>query len=153
MCSNHDAHINALIDCLNGRDTQQRMDANGRLHELLGDRLPRYLLLRYHTQKHWQSRHDYVYQAQIYARRSEDAIALGKLAVSDRSKEVRFRACALLAYSSRRDLLPFLQEKLEKAKDPETREDIIAAMDAITEQNHHYFMDRDHSGKLKWYVE
>ena len=55
----------------------------------------------------------------------------------------------LLAYSLRKELLPFLEEELARAKDEETREDILAAMDAIVEQNHNYFVDSEHTGKLK----
>jgi hypothetical protein len=54
----------------------------------------------------------------------------------------------LLAYSLRRELLPFLEQELASSADEKTRGDIEAAMDAIAEQNQHYFADRDHSGKV-----
>ena len=59
----------------------------------------------------------------------------------------------LLAYSLRTNLLPFLEAALDKARDEETRNDITAAMDAIIEQNHNFFIDRNHTGKVKWNVE
>ena len=153
MCSTSNAEVHALLEALDGSESDQAYDARGRLRELLGDDLPNYLLARYRSQRHWRRRTDYVYEALRYARRSEEAVNLGKLAVSDRSKMVRHRACALLAYSLRRDLLPFLEEELAKAKDGETRDDIVAAMDAIVEQNHHYFVDRNHTGDWTWNVE
>lgn len=35
---------------------------------------------------------------------------------------------------------------------PTTAEDAAAAIDAIERQNHHLFVDRDHSGRVRWSV-
>jgi hypothetical protein len=83
-----------------------------------------------------------------YARESDDAVALGRDALHDRSKVVRYRACMLLAYSLRRDALPELREVLQSLEGKAGHEDVEAAIDAITRQNHHYFIDRVHSGKV-----
>ena len=37
-------------------------------------------------------------------------------------------------------------------KDGRTVEDALAAIDAIESRNHHYFVDRDHSGRVHWCV-
>ncbi len=153
MSSTTESEVDALIDHLDGRDTEQHWNAVRRLRELFGDDLPSVLLDSYRSQTQWRRRNSYLYHAIGYARRNDDAVSLGKLAVGDRSKMVRYRACMLLAYSLRQDLLPFLEEQLAKTKDEETREDLIAAMDAIVEQNHNYFADRDHSGMVKLIVE
>ena len=153
QCSNQicssDADISTLLDSLDGSGSETEWSAACRLREVLGNNLPRYLLARYRSQKHWGPRTAYLYHALRYARLSDDAVNLGMLAVGDRSKVVRSRACMLLAYSLRTDLLPFLEAELDKAKDEETRNDITAAMDAIVEQNHNFFVDRNHTGKVR----
>jgi hypothetical protein len=148
MTSKVEASIDALIDCLDGSGSDSEWKAVDRLRETLNDDLPKYLLARYKSQGSWKARSSYVYHATRYAKESEAAIELGKLAVSDKSSVVRYRACKLLAYSLRRELLPFLEQERFKATDEKTLGDIEAAMDAIAEQNHNFFADRDHSGKV-----
>ena len=147
-----DGNVDALLDRLDGSSSDRAWEAAHRLRDLLGDSLPSYLLARYRTESHWGPRTAYVFHAIGYARQSDDAVNLGKLAVGDRSKVVRYRGCMLLAYSLRRDLLPFLEQELKNAKDEETQNDIIAAMDSIVEQNYNYFVDREHTGKVTWRV-
>jgi len=60
-------------------------------------------------------------------------------------------ALAIIAYSQRRDLLPALLPLLDH-RDKKTQADAAAAIDAIEQQNHHYWMDRDHSGRMFWVV-
>jgi hypothetical protein len=67
----------------------------------------------------------------------------------DRSYAVRHYGCALLAYSLRTEALPTLSILL-KHSDQRTVADARAAMDAIKRKNHYLFMDRDHSGKIRW---
>ena len=148
MTSNPEASVDDLLDALDGSGSEREWEAADRLRTILDDDLPKYLLTRYRSQKSWKPRSSYVYHATRYAKQSEAAIKLGKLAVGDKSSVVRYRACKLLAYSLRRELLPFLEQRLSKAKDEKARGDIEAAMDAIVQQNHNYFVDRDHSGKV-----
>ena len=56
-----------------------------------------------------------------------------------------------LAYALRADALPAL-EALRQHADARTREDADRAIDAIRNQKHHYFVDRDHSGRSFWVV-
>lgn len=87
-----------------------------------------------------------------YARKSEDALALGLEAIVDRSKIVRYRGAMLLAYSQRKDALPYLRAALVSLRDGPGADDLLAAIDAIENANHNYFVDREHSGKMKWEV-
>lgn len=50
-----------------------------------------------------------------------------------------------MAYLLRTDQLSYLRQAGSES-DEQTRADIEAAIDAIENQNHHYFVDRDHSG-------
>ncbi len=86
-----------------------------------------------------------------YARVSEAAFQLGVAGLSDRASIVRYRACAVLAYSLRCDALPHL-EGLLKHQDQKSVEDARAAIDAIKRKNHHYFVDREHTGQMFWEV-
>ena len=84
-----------------------------------------------------------------FSRTSDEVFEMGRTAVQDRSYAVRHYACALLAYSLRRDALLILKPLL-KHSDARTVEDAKAAIDAIKSKNHNYFKDRDHSGKVLW---
>jgi len=114
----------------------------------LGEQVLPYFLEAYPKAKRWQQRASFLYRAISYARTSEIAVKLGLLGLFDRSKEVRYRACMLLACSLRKDCLPSLHQALETATG-ETISDIEAAIDAIESTNHNYFVDREHSGMIK----
>ena len=117
----------------------------------LGPTVAPYLLDAYPTAKRWQGRTALVFHAIRFARTSEAAYALGLRALGDKSYMVRYRACMVLAYSLRADAIPALQALLQHA-DARTREDAARALDAIHHQNHHYFVDRAHSGRSFWVV-
>jgi hypothetical protein len=76
---------------------------------------------------------------------------VGLAALADRSTVVRYRACGLCAYPLRQDALPGLR-LLVSHKDKRTSEDAAAAIDAIEQQNHHLFVDREHSGRSFWVI-
>ena len=82
---------------------------------------------------------------------SEAAFRLGLAACGDKATLVRYRACGLLAYSLRADALPTLEAML-RHRDRRTAEDAAAAIDAIRSRNHHYFIDREHTGRIFWQV-
>jgi hypothetical protein len=84
-----------------------------------------------------------------FSRESDVAFRMGIEASNDRAYAVRHYGCAILAYSLRDDALPILAALLKHA-DPRTAEDARAAIDAIKSRNHHFFKDRDHSGKVYW---
>ena len=80
-----------------------------------------------------------------------DIVPLAIGALSDRAYLVRELACSILAYSLRPDVVPNLQAAMERG-DPKTRADAMAAIDAIAHQNHHYYVDRQHTGHARWVV-
>ena len=102
--------------------------------------------------KWFQVRREIAFHAIRFARVSDDAFAIGRMAVEDKSSIVRYRGCCVLAYSLRPDALPAL-EKLLGHPDPRTDDDVRAAIDAIRSRNHHYFVDRGHTGRSFWLVD
>lgn len=117
----------------------------------LGIAIVPYLADAYPIMKKWQGRVSLVFHSMRYAKESEEAYQLGIRALNDRAKLVRYRACGLLAYSQREEAIPHLK-KLLRHGDSETVADAKAAIDAIKRRNHHYFIDRNHSGKIFWEV-
>jgi len=117
----------------------------------LGPAVAPYLLEAYPAAKRWQARTALVFHAIRFARASEAAYALGLRALDDKSYMVRYRACMVLAYALRAEAIPALAALLQHA-DARTREDAARALDAIRHQNHHYFVDRAHSGRSFWVV-
>lgn len=86
-----------------------------------------------------------------YARRREEVVLLARSALGDRAYLVRNYACDILAYSLRQDVIPDLEALLVHPH-PETRADAAAAIDAIKSKNHHYSLDREHTGSTYWVV-
>jgi hypothetical protein len=111
----------------------------------LGDAFPKLLLEKYRTAKKFGDRASCVYHATKYAKSNEAAYTLGIEALRDRSKVVRYRACRLLAVAQREEAIGSLERLLF---DPISGSDAKAAIDAIRRRNLHYFVDRDHSGKI-----
>jgi HEAT repeat protein len=91
-----------------------------------------------------------MYRLVSYSRTRPSVVALGIFALTDKSRIVRYHACAALAYSLQLSALIPLQELLSHP-DKETRQDAAAAIDAIQSKNHHYFADRNHSEKVFWH--
>lgn len=117
----------------------------------LGKGVVRYFAKAYPLFRKAQGRVSLVFHSIGYARNSEEAFQLGVAALRDKATLVRYRACGLLAYSLRKDALPYLQDASHHS-DNKTAEDARAAIDAIRKQNHHLFVDRDHSGRIEWVV-
>ena len=84
-----------------------------------------------------------------FAREQSAVVDLATRALTDEAELVRREACAVLAFSLREDVLPAL-EALASRPDDAAREWAVAAMDAITHRNHHYFLDRAHTGTIRW---
>ena len=137
--------IEQLLDRLDGTGSDDEWSAALELRTRLGKDLPDLLLSRYRHAKKWATRSSCVYHAIRYANDSDAAVELALLAINDRAKVVRYRACMLVACSQRKDLLPRLRRLLTDVEN-DTKADLLAAIDAIESQNHNYFVDRDHSG-------
>ena len=116
-----------------------------------GEAVVPYFREAYPTFRKWQGRVSLVYHSIRFARESEDAFQLGLAALADRATLVRYRACSLLAYSLRDDAIGPLERILDHP-DAETVADAKAALDAIRNRNHHFFVDRAHSGRSFWRV-
>ena len=143
------AEIRRLVAKI-GADSPAAADAWEALRPLGAAVVP-YLAEAYTRAKRWQGRVALVFHAIRHARTSEAAFQLGLQALGDRSHLVRYRACMVLAYALRREALPALVAAT-KHEDERTAEDARAAIDAIEHRNHHYFVDRDHSGRSYWEV-
>jgi hypothetical protein len=144
------SEIRAAVKDLNCKTVAGEQAAWARLQHLGVEVVP-YLREAYPTFSRWQGRVSLVFHSIRYACISEDAFQLGLEALNDRATVVRYRACALVAYSLRRDAL-FALKKLLSHADSKTVEDAKAAMNAIRKQNHHLFQDRDQSGMVRWVV-
>lgn len=142
--------IRACVARLDTRHVGEADKAWGELRHL-GNAVVPYLLEEFRRAKRSELRVALVFHAIRFAQTSDDAISLGLEALKDRATLVRYRACGLLAYSLRRDALPELRGLLSH-HDTRTVADAKAAIDAIENQNHHLFVDRDHSGRVKWDV-
>lgn len=86
-----------------------------------------------------------------FARMRDDVVQLARGALHDPTCPVRSEACSILAYSLREDALRDLATLLDHAH-PKTRADAAAAIDAIRSRNHHYYVDRSHTGATFWGV-
>ncbi len=143
-----DEQIKKLVLKLEASEQLQREEAWTQLKTLGEDVVP-HLAFGYSKIKKAKGRVACVFYSQRYARTSEVAYQLGVSALADRATLVRYRACGLLAYSLRTDAISHLEVLLQH-KDPETVADAKAAIDAIKNKNHHFFIDRDHSGRCFW---
>lgn len=145
-----DTQIKKALAQLGSPRAREREDAWIELKPL-GVAVVPLLAKAYSETKRREGRIGCVFHSIKFARVSEASFQLGLTALKDRATLVRYRACALLAYSLRTDAIPFLKPLLNHV-DPATSADARAAIDSITNQNHHYFIDRRHSGKSFWEV-
>jgi hypothetical protein len=139
--------VTERLDRLDGSGSDSELSAAEQLRQL-GLELPRLLLQKFHSANAWQVRASCVYHAMKYARESDDAATLGREAVRDKSRIVRYRGSMLLSYSLRKEVLPDLESALQWWAGGPGEDDLRAAIDAIESQNHHYFIDREHTGKM-----
>ncbi|HSQ30427.1 MAG TPA: hypothetical protein VLN49_11290 [Gemmatimonadaceae bacterium] len=144
-----DAEIRRLVAAI-AEDSAAAAEAWEALRPLGAAVVP-YLAEAYTKAKRWRGRVALVFHAIRHARASEAAFQLGLQALGDRSHLVRYRACMVLAYALRPEALPALRVAAAH-EDERTAEDARAAIDAIEHRNHHYFVDRDHSGRSYWDV-
>jgi hypothetical protein len=117
----------------------------------LGPVVVPYLVDAYPTARRAEARTALVYHCIRYARTSEEAFQLGLLALNDRARPVRHRACGLLAYSLRHDALPALRLAAQH-QDIDTATEARAAIRAIEGHDHHLYIDRSGSGRSFWVV-
>jgi hypothetical protein len=140
--------IESLLQRLDGSGSDDEWAAAKELRTL-GNAPPELLLRRYRVAREWKVRSSCVYHALRYARECEASVTLGREAIRDKSKVVRYRACMLLAYAQRKDSLPDLREAQMRLGNNPGADDVAAAIDAIESENQHYFVDRHHTGKMR----
>ncbi len=136
--------IASKLSCLDGRGSDREYDAVKSLSSL-GERFSELLLEKYRCSRKWGERSSCVYHAIKLAISDEAAYQLGMEALRDKSKHVRYRACMLLAVAQNKKALGELRGLLRNSA---SSEDAKAAIDAIENHNHHYFIDRNHSGMV-----
>ena len=144
--------VQELLTRLDGSGSETEWEAVLELRTTEGDRLPSLLLKHFRSSPRAGARASCVYHATRFAKTNQEALTLGLEALADRAHAVRNRACALLAFSQRTDMLPMLRARLEAVPD-DSKGDLCAAIDAIESRNHNFFLDRDHSGKVAWNVD
>jgi hypothetical protein len=144
------AEIRARVARLDTTSVPEEAAAWAELRSL-GVAVVPYLAEAYRAFRKAPGRAALVFHCIRHARVSDDAFRLGLEALADKATQVRYRACGLLAYALRREAVPHLTPLLQHA-DPHTVADAKAAIDAITQQNHHYFVDRAHTGRARWQV-
>lgn len=145
-------HIQELMSCIDGSGSDREWEAVEKLRSMELD-FPKILRAAFHASQTWKVRSACVYHAIRYARESEDAVALGLAAITDKAKGVRYRGAMLLAYSQRQDTLPALRAAHQAFATAAGAGDLEAAIDAIESQNHHYFLDRGHTGTTTWVID
>ena len=112
--------------------------------------IPRFIAA-YPRLRNAAGRNSVMYGLVPFARQRPEVVELAKAALNDPAYMPRMQACSLLAYALRQDAVPHLKPLL-KHRDKKTRDDAKAALAAIKHQNHHYWLDRSHSGKFLWTV-
>lgn len=146
------ASFDEVLSTYNGLKGNELGQAQLRLFERHGlEALVPMLVLAYPKIRHGEGRASILFWLPRYARRRSDVIDLARTALADRAYLARSEACGILAYSLRDDVISDLELLLGHAH-PETRADATAAIDAIKHKNHHYFVDRKHSGNTFWNV-
>jgi HEAT repeat protein len=119
--------IHECLTALDGRSAQGEYEAIARL-EASGINVPELLLRRYRTSRRWSDRALCLRLCTRYAKSDEPAFHLGILALDDRSKIVRQKACLLLAATQSKEAVGHLERLLS---DPGCRENATSAIRAI----------------------
>lgn len=116
-----------------------------------GDDVAPYLAAEYDHANGAEARAHLIHHSIPFARRRTESFRLGLHGLEDRARQVRHEACALLAYAQRMEAMPALEALLDH-RDPDTRDDAVAALVALETGNHHYFRDRDRTDAIFWVV-
>lgn len=136
-----------LIMRLDTNSSQEQENVWTEIKQLKID-IPYYFLLAYPKFKKWKGRLHLLFYCVKYSRINENAFKLGLEGLKDKATLVRYRAASVLAYSLRKEAIPYLEKNLDH-KDLETRKDCERAIKAIQQNNHHLFME----GRVhKWIV-
>jgi hypothetical protein len=138
---------NPLFLQIDGHGSEREFSAIRQLRKCYGTEFPRVMVELYNQSARAEPRASALYHSFGAAKENSYTKELGLRAVLDRSKIVRYRACQLLAYSQDQSLLPEMYRLLESIPS-QSKADFSAAIDAIELQNHNYFLDREHTGRI-----
>lgn len=141
--------VASFLSQLDGSGSVKEWEIIHLLRSELKEEFPSHLLELYNRSRKWNIRISCVYHATRYSRTVEDALTLGIVALKDKSRNVRQRACRLLAWSLNPKALKYLYDAVKIEQNQSVRTDILAAIDAIKSKNSDYFVDRDRSGMIK----
>ena len=147
MCSDAEQLLIRFRNDPFNKSSVERISSD-QLRLVLGEALPELMLKEYRNASNYLVRVRCVWISTGYCRRNDAAVELGKLALLDKSKVVRYRARVLLACSLKYDAIPDVKQAIERSKDQKERQELLAVLDAIENQNHTYFWDLDHGGKF-----
>jgi len=103
-----DENVHKYLARLEGRPSKNPYEAIAGL-EALGADVPGLLLKKYKVSRRWSDRATCVFHCIEYAKTNEDAYQLGIIALQDKSKTVRRRACKLLSAAQRQEAIEHLQ--------------------------------------------
>jgi hypothetical protein len=140
--------IDALIACLDGTGSATERQAINELRETRGS-IASVMREAYERSTSAKTRSSCLFYAISDARNDPAAVGLATLALSDRSKIVRYRALMLLAFAQSDEAKEVVA--LFVARRPEDA-DGAAALDALVRGNADYFVDRRHTGNIKLVV-
>ena len=119
--------MHQYLDDLDGRSSGNELAAIARLEES-GVNIPRLLMKRYKISRRWSDRASCVSHCMKYAKTDEDAYQLGIIALHDKSKIVRRKACILLSAAQRREAIVHLHDLLSNES---SSDDAAAAINAL----------------------
>ncbi len=128
----NDEKIYEYLDYLDGRSSADHHKAIAKL-EALGANIPSLLLKKYKISRRWSDRASCVYHCIEYAKTDKDAYQIGIIALHDKSRAVRRRACKLLSVAQKPEAIEHLEELLY---DEASMNDAIAAINALIKPNH-----------------
>jgi hypothetical protein len=125
--------IHKYLAYLDGRAPGTELKALAKLEEL-GVNIPNLLMKRYKVSRRWSDRALCVSHCMAYSKYDEDAYQLGIIALQDRSRTVRRKACMLLSVAQRQEAIKHLEKLLS---DEALKGDAVAAIDALSKQCRH----------------
>lgn len=137
------AHVLASLTLLRERDGALLSKAETKVIRKGFIDFPRLAALAYERTKQYRTRHDLVYFSIGYCRLLHSSIEMGLKAIRDRSKGVRRRGFQLLAISNSMFVVRMLEDRHAELKDSAEKQDCLAAIAAVSNQNHHLFLDRE----------
>ena len=119
--------VHEYLAYLDGRSPAGMQEGIEQL-EALGVDIPSLMMKRYKISRRWADRASCVSHCIKYAGTHEDAYQIGIVALQDKSRAVRHKACMLLSATQKKEAIEHLEKLLP---DKTSRNDAIAAIDVL----------------------